>query len=121
MPLLVIGEVGAFEGEQRAFLDKVLGAIGYVLEEKVEAIRPRYPEEDAPAAVLTLGHHATDYIVRGAHPFLMLLGKFHVRNDVPVMPVFDPGMMMSSEANRRRTWMDLKSLLKHLDLALPPK
>lgn len=118
-PLLLIAERPTLEGSGRETLDKMLHAIGFAITTEVEPIRRPRDDEARPLAALTFGHRATDYIVEGTQPFDAIIGTWHKRNDMQIMPLFDTASIQAAPGNKRRAWNDLLGLLKKLKLPLP--
>lgn len=118
-PIMILAEPASFEGDSRHTLDRMLYALGFKIEGEVEPMRRPKPSETPPKVALTLGHAATNYIVEGSLPFDAIMGIWHERNGVPVMPVFDPTTIKLSPGNKRRAWGDLLNMLDRLGLELP--
>jgi len=118
-PLLLIAEPPSFEASGRETLDKMLYAIGFKITTEVEPIRRPREDEARPLAALTFGHRATDYIVEGSQPFDAIIGTWHKRNGMQIMPLLDTTSIQAAPGNKRRAWNDLLGLLKKIGLPLP--
>jgi len=118
-PLLLIAEPPSFEASGRETLDKMLHAIGFKITTEVEPIRRPRDDEARPLAALTFGNRATDYIVEGSQPFDAIIGTWHERNGMRIMPLLDTASIQAAPGNKRRAWNDLLGLLEKLGLPLP--
>ena len=118
-PILIIGEAPQFEGENLGILAGMLHAIGFALDGEAVPVGPPAPGLARPRVILTLGHQATDYVVEKKQPFAVLMGSWHERKGLPVMPIYDPESIRGSRSNKKRAWQDLRGLLRRLELPLP--
>lgn len=118
-PMLLIGEERHFSPEDLEVLGGMLHAIGYAMEGEPEPLRKARPGESRPRVVLTLGHAATQHVVENKQPFSVIMGRWHERKGLPVMPIYDAPTLRESRSSKKRAWQDLLVMLDRLELPLP--
>ena len=68
----------------------------------------------SPRVIVTLGKVAADFFIPGSPTMGSVRGRFHVYEDIPVMPTYHPAYLIRNERNRelkRKVWEDMKQVM----------
>ena len=71
----------------------------------------------APAAILCVGRIAAQRLLDTDQPVGKLRGRVHDQGGVPVVVTYHPAYLLRSPGEKRRSWDDLKLVLKVLESA----
>lgn len=71
----------------------------------------------APAAIVTLGNPATQYLLETKQGITSLRGRWQAFEGIPVMPTFHPAFLLRqyTPENRRLVWSDLQAVMQRLN------
>ena len=131
-----------FVGRAGQLLDKIIGAMGMAREEvyianvlkcrppqnrdprpeEVAACTPYLDEQIAkirPQIIVALGRPAANYLLRTTDALGRLRGRIHDRDGTPVAVTYHPAYLLRSPGEKRKTWDDMKMVLRHLGRPVP--
>lgn len=69
-----------------------------------------------PKAIVTLGKHAAQRLLRTNAPISRLRGRWEEYEGVPLLPTFHPAYLLRDPSQKRAAWSDLQQVMKHLGL-----
>jgi DNA polymerase len=79
-------------------------ACRYLLHRQIEMVQPDI--------ICTLGPIATSALLDTRESFSRLRGRFHLYNDIRVMPTHHPKVLLKEEGKKRAVWEDMKIVMK---------
>ena len=89
--------------------------------EEIASCRPFLERQLAavePEVICTLGTHATQTLLNTAAPISRLRGRFHVFNNIKVMPTYHPAYLLRNLDRKRDVWEDMKKIMALLRIPL---
>ena len=127
-----------FVGAAGQLLDRIIAAMGFSRESvyicNIIKCRPpgnRTPEPTErricgpfvkrqlavikPEAVVALGATAAVYLLDTDAPISRLRGRFHVVDDLKIMPTFHPAFLLRNPSAKREVWHDMQKVMSMLD------
>lgn len=69
-----------------------------------------------PKAIVTLGKHAAQTLLRTNAPISRLRGRWAAYEGIPLLPTFHPAYLLREPSQKRAAWSDLQQVMKHLGL-----
>jgi DNA polymerase len=103
----IVNVVKCMPPGNRPPLPEEIAACRPFLEAQIQAVRPK--------VILSLGHSATQTLLRTGRGIKSLRGTWQSLGEVPVMPTFDPAYLLRQDQDKRHTFADLKALRQRYD------
>jgi DNA polymerase len=72
-----------------------------------------------PAAICSLGRHATQALLERDESLGRLRGRFSDYRGTPLMPTYHPSYLLRTPADKARAWQDLQQIMELLGLRPP--
>lgn len=74
-----------------------------------------------PRVICTMGHLASQVMLKSSAPLLALRGRFHTVRGLPLLATFHPSLLLKSPEMKKAAWQDLQLIQKKLGRPLPGK
>jgi len=87
-------------------LPEEIAACEPFLKQQLDIIKPRL--------IITLGRFAAQTLLQTKDPIGRLRGRWHVYQEVPLMPTFHPAYLLRNPAGKREVWQDMKQVMHRL-------
>jgi DNA polymerase len=77
-----------------------------LLKTRLQAINPR--------VIVALGDVASKALLNTTEDFSLLRGKWHVYDNMPLMPTFDPSHLLNNPQDKKPVWEDIQKVMGKL-------
>lgn len=98
--------VKCFSGENRNPIASEVRECSPFLLKQIEAVRPE--------VIVALGGLAAQTLLGKDANLTQARGRWHTWKDIPVMPTYNPSMLLKNENLKRDTWKDLQMVMARL-------